>query len=223
MNLEVSVVLAAAIGVIGALLTLVLAWDDWGRFDSILLAVRLKRAVVWGPRWWLALGFLVANGAFLVAWLLMIAVASIPLRLPPPGESFRQDAAELSGWLRVATEMTLAAIQVWWLVVRERMQLFPHRVGPIPDRIRSVGAVSRPLLHDVRNKLGIAAGDVEIVLHEATLTPDHRSLLEEAFAAIHGTDPELREIHALVRSLAPDLDLDAAVARPPETTAGGPL
>jgi hypothetical protein len=220
MNMEPSVVLAAAIAVIGALLTLVLTWDDWGRFDSILLAVRLKRAIAWGPRWWLALGFLVANGLFLAAWLLMIAVASIPLRLPPPAESFRQDAAELSGWLRVATEVVLATSQVWWMVVRERMRLFPHRVGPIPDRVHAIGLTSRPLLHDVRNKLAIAAGDVEIVLHEAPLSEGHLSLLHEALGSINGTDPELREIHALVRSLAPDLDLDAAVA-PPETTVGG--
>lgn len=220
MNLEVSVVTAAVVGVVGALLTLALAWDDWGRFDSILLAVRLKRAVAWGPRWWLGLGFLGANGAFLLAWVLMIAVASIPLRLPPPAESFRQDAAETSGWLRVMIEVVLAAIQVWWMVVRERMRLFPHRVAPIADRVRAVGAVSRPLMHDVRNKLAIAAGDVEIVLHEAVLTSAHLSLLHEALASIHATDPELREIHALVRSLAPDLDIDAAAA-PPETTVGG--
>jgi hypothetical protein len=220
-NPEPSVVLAAAIGVIGALLTVKLAWDDWGHFDSMLLAVRLKRAVAWGPRYWLALGFLVANGLFLVAWLLMIAVASIPLRLPPSDEIFRQDAAELSGWLRVATEMTLATIQVWWMVVRGRMRLFPHRVGPIPDRVRAVGSVSRPLLHDVRNKLAIAAGDVEIVLAEAALSQEHLSLLHEALGSIHATDPELREVHVLVRSLAPDLDLDAAVTAPPATE-GGP-
>lgn len=197
-----SVVLGwAGVAAVGVLLSFWAVCDGWSAFASVRLAVKLKRAVAWGPRWWMALAFLVSDALFLGAWLAIATVGAIALTLPPPVSSQRQETSEIIGYVLLGMEADLAAIQIWWRVVRLKLRglgAWVHRRESserlLMNRASSDG---RRMLHAINGNLQFAisaldAGD--------DLTPALRAALVARLRAVSVSTTDLQVI---VRGLGP--------------------
>ena len=114
-----------AIAVLGLLFSLWLAgggWLDWRAVEASIRAVP-PRARRWGPRWWVALSAVVANGLLCLVWIGFAFVGLIAMQYPPPPRTAHQTTSTAwIGWLLIAMELLLAFVQAWHLMVRGRVE-----------------------------------------------------------------------------------------------------
>lgn len=113
------------------------AWavtDDLLDFGAVRRAVRIKLATAWGPRWWIALGFLGSDGLYAAAWLGFAVIGVLAMTLPPAPNPQREAASEQTGWILVGMELVLALSQVWWRVVRVKTRELIPGVAHPPER-----------------------------------------------------------------------------------------
>lgn len=116
------------------------AWavtDDLLDFRAVRRAVLLKMAMAWGPRWWIALGFLGSDSLYSAAWLGFAVIGVLAMTLPPAPNPQREAASEVSGWVLVGMEIVLALSQVWWRVVRAKTRELIPGVARPPERGRA--------------------------------------------------------------------------------------
>lgn len=122
------------IAIVGLAFSLWAIWDDWLDLRAVRLAIRLHRAVTWGPRWWVAAGFLGSDGLFCLAWLGFASIGVLAMTLPPSPVPQREKVSEISGWVLVAMEIALALIEVWWRVVRVRVRELIPGITPTSEQ-----------------------------------------------------------------------------------------
>lgn len=210
MNLEPIVLIWTGLAVVLLAVSAWMALDDLDYFETVRFAVTVRRAIKWGPRWWLTLGFLGANGLFCLVWLLLVAVGAVAISLPPPATEQRQAAQVTSGYLLIAMEACLAGIQAWWLLVRSRSRVF---TSSDPTRARSARAeraaletarIGRPLLHEIANDLGVAVANAEALLLTMPLDPDDHERLAEIVTRLGRVTTDIQTVHELVRALGPE-------------------
>jgi hypothetical protein len=110
---------------LGLLFSIWLVGGGW--FDLAAVTAAIKdvppRARAWGPRWWVALSAVVANGLLCLVWLGFIAIGLIAMQFPPPPPSAEQAVSnQWAGWVLIAMEGLLAGVQAWHLFVRDRVE-----------------------------------------------------------------------------------------------------
>ncbi len=110
--------------------------DNVRNYGAIREAVRRDRAVAWGPRWWVAFASLVSSAAMLVVWFGFVVIGIIAMSTPPPLTSERQVAVETNGWILIAIEVLLAAIQAWQVYARTKIRpILPLGQPPTPEDV----------------------------------------------------------------------------------------
>lgn len=114
----------SVVAVIGLVFSLGLTYDGWRDFLAVRSAIRAvpPRARAWGPRWWVALSSIVANGTLCLIWLGFILIGAIAMQFPPPQPTTEQAISNMwAGWVLIAMEMCLAGVQAWHLYVRSQI------------------------------------------------------------------------------------------------------
>lgn len=113
------------IAVYGLLFSIWLAGGGWWDLAAVREAIHAvpPRARAWGPRWWVGLSSVVANGMLCLVWLGFIAIGVIAMQFPPPTPSPDQQVSnQWAGWVLIAMEALLVAVQAWHLFVRNRVE-----------------------------------------------------------------------------------------------------
>lgn len=121
MNLDIFVILWTAFAVFAGCTSIYLINQDIKSFQVIRQAIKQQRAVKWGPKWWIALGFLVADALFLTGWIGFGAIGVVAFITPPPGRA-RQPFEELMTIIFVGVEGDFAIIQGWWWYIRRKLR-----------------------------------------------------------------------------------------------------
>lgn len=114
-----------AIAALGLLFSAWLALDGWRDLSAVLAAIKdvPPRARLYGPRWYVGLSSVVANGALCLVWLGFIAIGLIAMQFPPPPPTSDQQVSNMwAGWVLIAMEGILAGVQAWHLFVRGAIQ-----------------------------------------------------------------------------------------------------
>lgn len=102
-------------------------WLDLAAVRAAILKVP-PRARAWGPRWWLALSAVVANGVLCLVWCGFAAIGLIAMQFPPPPPNADQQVSNVwAGWVLIAMEVLLVAVQAWHLFVRGRVERTSRR------------------------------------------------------------------------------------------------
>lgn len=110
---------------VGLMFSLWLAVGGWLDLSVVLDAIKdvPPRARIYGPRWWVGLSSVVANGMLCLVWLGFIAIGLIAMQFPPPPPSPDQQVSNMwAGWVLIAMEGILAGVQAWHLFVRGRIE-----------------------------------------------------------------------------------------------------
>jgi Na+/proline symporter len=113
-----------AIAVAGFVFSAWLAADGWIDLSAVRAGVRARppRARIWGPRWWIALSSIVANGLLCLVWLGFGLIGVVAMGYPPPTPSPDQHVSNMwVGWVLIGMEALLALVQGWHLFVRGRV------------------------------------------------------------------------------------------------------
>jgi hypothetical protein len=113
------------IAVAGLLFSGWLAFAGWLDLRAVREAIAEvpPRARIWGPRWYVALSAVVANVALCLVWLGFATIGFIAMRYPPPPPTSEQAASnQWVGWLLIAMEFLLMAVQGWHLFVRGKIE-----------------------------------------------------------------------------------------------------
>ena len=117
----------SVIAAVGVLLTAWMILDAYLDYRAVSKAVRGGYAITRGARWWIAVGALGANGLTLLVWAGFLVVGLIAMQYPPPPRTSDQSTVNAAaGWVLIAMEGLLAAIQVWSRVVRHHVAGRPH-------------------------------------------------------------------------------------------------
>lgn len=120
--LELSWTTVAGIGLLFSAWLAAAGWLDLSAVRQAIEAVP-PRARAWGPRWWVALSAVVANGALCLVWAGFIAIGLIAMQFPPPPPTAQQQVSnQWAGWVLIAMELILAAVQAWHVYVRGRVE-----------------------------------------------------------------------------------------------------
>lgn len=117
----------SAVAVVGVLLSLWMIADAWLDLQVVRRAILGGYARSRGARWWIAVGALVGNVLTAFVWLGFLLVGLIAMQHPaatPVAERPQINVA--AGWVLLAMEALLAAIQVWSRIVREYVVGRPH-------------------------------------------------------------------------------------------------
>lgn len=110
------------IAILGFLFSSWGTWDSWLDFMAILGAIRVRKAVMYGPRWWIAMGFLGSDALFGLTWAGFILIGILAMTVPPAPNPQREWVSEVTGWVLVALELMLACIEIWWRLVRIKIR-----------------------------------------------------------------------------------------------------
>lgn len=113
-----------SIAAIGLLFSLWLALSGWYDLAAVRAAIRAvpPRARTWGPRWWVGLSAVVANGLLCFMWIGFAAIGLIAMQFPPPPPNPDQQVSNMwAGWVLIVMEALLAGVQAWHLFVRGRV------------------------------------------------------------------------------------------------------
>lgn len=112
-----------AIAVAGLIFSAWLASDGWLDLAAVRAAVNADppRARSWGPRWWVALSAVIANGLLCLVWLGFASIGAVAMSLPPNPLAAQTTAVTATGWVLIAMEAILAFVQGWHLFVRGRV------------------------------------------------------------------------------------------------------
>jgi hypothetical protein len=114
-----------AIAVGGFLFSVWLVGGGWLDLQAVQAAIDAHppRARRWGPRWWVAMSAVVANVALCLVWIGFVLIGAIAMRYPPPPPTAQQTVStQWVGWVLIAMEALLAAVQAWHLFVRGRVE-----------------------------------------------------------------------------------------------------
>jgi hypothetical protein len=106
------------IAIVGFVVSAWAVYDDLLDFQAIRRAVKLELAIAWGPRWWVALGFLGSDALYSIAWLGFAVIGVLAMTLPPALSTQGEVTSEVVGWVLVGMEVVLALSQIWWRIVR---------------------------------------------------------------------------------------------------------
>lgn len=110
---------------IGLLFSGWLTGGGWYDLAAVRVAIAdvPPRARAWGPRWWVALSAVVANGLLCLVWAGFIATGLIAMQFPAPPPNPSQQVSNMwAGWVLIAMEALLAGVQAWHLFVRGRIE-----------------------------------------------------------------------------------------------------
>ncbi len=120
--LEISWTVIAGVGLLFSGWLAVAGWFDLTVVRAAV-AERPPRARTWGPRWWVALSAVVANGALCLIWFGFLVIGLLAMRFPPPPPTTEQAASNVVvGWVLIAMEFLLVAVQAWHLYVRGKVE-----------------------------------------------------------------------------------------------------
>lgn len=114
-----------AIAAYGLMFSAWLTASGWLDLDAVLEASRAlpPRARAWGPRWWVGLSSVVANGLLCLVWAGFMTIGLIAMQFPPPPPNPDQQVSNMwAGWVLIAMEAILAGVQAWHLFVRGRVE-----------------------------------------------------------------------------------------------------
>ena len=117
---------------VGLLFSTWLTLAGWWDFAAVRAAIKAKppRARAWGPRWWVGLSALVANGALCLIWLGFILIGWIAMQFPPPPPTAEQQVSNWwAGWVLIVMETLLAGVQVWHVFVRRQIDQIVRRMS----------------------------------------------------------------------------------------------
>lgn len=137
MNPSVLNITRIGFAITGFLITVWLMSEDHKWYDAFSEAERTRRAVLFGPRWWIVVGFYAADILFSIAWVLLIILAAIAISVPPLRFDIERMLAQIiTGYVSIILDMMLALIQFWWWIVRWRLRALVRISHPITDKVR---------------------------------------------------------------------------------------
>lgn len=202
----------ALVALVGLVATAWLTQVDWSYFATVRQAADEGIVVPWGPRWWIALAFLVANVLFFVVWLGFAILGFVAMTVAPSRTEVGQETSTLLGWLLVTLEIVLASIQFWWRYVRWKLRSV---VAPVPDRrLTEAAQQGRPMIHQINNDLALCVGLIDLILESGALPPEQQAELDLVIEKLQLAVDQMTELQALVRGLDP---FDTS---PPSSAAG---
>jgi hypothetical protein len=120
MNYDPAVWFWTCVAVVAWGVSLVLVYKDSRRFSRVEYAIKLAKAVRYGPRWWIAIGFLVADSLFLFGWFGWIIPGVVAIMTPSPARD-RTVLETFFLYQFIFTEAIFGSIQLWWWFVRTRL------------------------------------------------------------------------------------------------------
>jgi hypothetical protein len=192
----------SVVALLGVLLSGWACQDDHASFEAVRLAVRLKRAVTWGPRWWMALAFLVSDLLFALVWIGFGSIGVVAMALPEAISPERREANEMIGYVLLGLEGVLALIQVWWRVVRLKLRS-QGAWAPAPSierqRLRQVEGAGRPLIHAINGDLQFVVAALDLVSAGGGLSPSQLAELDGAIERLKTLGLHLGQLQTLVR------------------------
>lgn len=191
------------------------AWtvrDNWLNLQAIRQAVRLHRAVTWGPRYWVAFASLVSSVVMVVVWLGFAVIGIAAMSVSPETDPARRMAvSEWSGWALIAMTLLLASVQVWQLYARSKIRA-PHRSMSADDEAlaqaqyaESGDGQRRPATTAVREADAIAA-------ETATVATAAAQTEVATIAAADAAADASMTAHAVADAAAKSADLAADLA-----------
>jgi hypothetical protein len=103
-------------------------------FNAVRTGIRLHMAVVYGPRWWIALASMVTCAVMYVIWIGFAIIGILSLSISPTSpEQLRMRIGTVTGIVLVTMTVLLAAIQAWQVYARNKVKVAPPYPTFRPD------------------------------------------------------------------------------------------
>jgi hypothetical protein len=130
----------SAVAAIGVLFTAWMIVDAYWDYRAVRAGIRAGYVKPQGDHWWISFGAVVGYSLTLLVWVGFLIVGIIAMEYPPPPPTAQQaDVNAVAGWVLIGMEALLAATQIWYRFVRQKIDR-PHI--PTVPRSSETGGLS---------------------------------------------------------------------------------